>query len=996
MFNYYDACENGLARASASLGRPTSSEPPLLRIGGPLLRIGGPTTHSGDSAGEKDDPVGPFLAHCDTGTNYFSNQSGTRLDFISIHRKGSSRSVPGGGNSSRILANERPFLQLIRDEHPKFRDIPFWNDEADPLSGWSKELAWRPGPIYPAFMVATIAEHLLAMDGASPKPRIDGVVYDVLSNDNAFSGGWEERTLLTTFAPVGNISIDATLYAVIKKPDLTVMSLLDRLGPSRSLLGIAGADRNTALGGVASASKACTSVLLFRSNNTAPHNRTAVNISVVFASGTRQAADGAMLAEWRLDNDHGNPYAAWVAAGSPNWPIGRQLAAMEATQDPVLLHLALAARTPPQRGDAPAGPRATGCTVSLPLPGVSLVQLCERPGAGPRAPSTPSVVMIQQGRATAAFWAAAALDTLRTYVVESSVDGGHTFFRANAQDLIGTAFIHSHSAGGTMLGAATPSKRCYRVSVVDFWGRTSPPSATACLACEPSPVVEVAAAAVVVEVGLDERAGRTAASYLSVAIDAGAMVYPDKWPLWEQHMDSANFTKLCRALATTGAGATLLRLGGTPADGIRYAMTPGAAPKGCTVPISTVKTPTPQQPYMLGACQFSAIARWAEGTGIPMVFDLNVLSDRTPGPDGGRWDPTNALALIAYANKYHPNVVGWELGNEPEGWLRNFGINVSGRALAADYHRLRTELDEIRAGGGPDQLLIGPEYGIVGCYRSRDGCAGYAATLAAIGLGVVNMSTVHFYNLGKGDTIAEFELPQVLDETRRATETAVNATRAAGITAPVWIGETATASGGGIAGASGTFTAVAMWLDRLGSVGRWGGAGVMRQSLFGGRYALLDPDTFVPRPTYWVALLFKRLVGGSTAVLSVGGDDSANRTLRIYARCGVGIGGGSNSSVVLFGSNVGGAAETLHFGSGLGSEDRKDFVLTGESYTLRLNGEVVVQGTAGEVPATDGADATAGTPLVLEPGASFFSVFSVFRRAAGRGPVPPVCMRTRQ
>ena len=100
--------------------------------------------------------------------------------------------------------------------------------------------------------------------------------------------------------------------------------------------------------------------------------------------------------------------------------------------------------------------------------------------------------------------------------------------------------------------------------------------------------------------------------------------------------------------------------------------------------------------------------------------------------------------------------------------------------------------------------------------------------------------------------------------------------------------------------------------------------------------------------------------------------------------------------MVLFGSNVGGAAETLHFGSGLGSEDRKDFVLTGESYTLRLNGEVVVQGTAGEVPATDGADATAGTPLVLEPGASFFSVFSVFRRAAGRGPVPPVCMRTRQ
>ena len=54
--------------------------------------------------------------------------------------------------------------------------------------------------------------------------------------------------------------------------------------------------------------------------------------------------------------------------------------------------------------------------------------------------------------------------------------------------------------------------------------------------------------------------------------------------------------------------------------------------------------------------------------------------------------------------------------------------------------------------------------------------------------------------------------------------------------APVWCGETADASGGGLAIGSSSYTATFILLDKIGSIGRWGGVGMMRQSLFGGRW----------------------------------------------------------------------------------------------------------------------------------------------------------------
>ena len=208
----------------------------------------------------------------------------------------------------------------------------------------------------------------------------------------------------------------------------------------------------------------------------------------------------------------------------------------------------------------------------------------------------------------------------------------------------------------------------------------------------------------------------------------------------------------------------------------------------------------------------------------------------------------------------------------------------------------------------------------------------------------------------------------MLDRTSAALALAISANR--GHHASIWLGEGATASGGGIHNASGTYSATFIWLNKLGDIGRFGGDGLMRQSLWGGSYALLDPvRDFRPRPCAWVALLWKQLVGGADRVLSVAGDEASNRTLRVFSRCGSKAG-----EIVVFGLTLSKRAESMTLGASLsGAQSREDFVLTGKlgGSEISLNGKTMAM-VGGEVPRFAGAHAAVHAPLALPPYSSFF------------------------
>ena len=91
----------------------------------------------------------------------------------------------------------------------------------------------------------------------------------------------------------------------------------------------------------------------------------------------------------------------------------------------------------------------------------------------------------------------------------------------------------------------------------------------------------------------------------------------------------------------------------------------------------------------------------------------------------------------------------------------------------------------------------------------------------------------------------------------------------------LWITETADAACGGNSWVS-TFLDTFRDLNQLGSMAQRGVDVVMHNTLDASDYGLLDENTLAPRPDYWAALLWRKLMG--TTVLNPGAFSSQDCT----------------------------------------------------------------------------------------------------------------------
>ncbi len=103
----------------------------------------------------------------------------------------------------------------------------------------------------------------------------------------------------------------------------------------------------------------------------------------------------------------------------------------------------------------------------------------------------------------------------------------------------------------------------------------------------------------------------------------------------------------------------------------------------------------------------------------------------------------------------------------------------------------------------------------------------------------------------------------------------------------MWLTETAEAACGGNPEAS-TFLDTFRYLDQLGRLAKAGVQVVMHNTLAASDYGLLDETTLAPRPNYWAALLWRRLMGST--VLEPGVPIAAGQ--HVYAHCQRGTPGG--------------------------------------------------------------------------------------------------------
>ncbi|XP_067660985.1 heparanase-like [Haliotis asinina] len=338
------------------------------------------------------------------------------------------------------------------------------------------------------------------------------------------------------------------------------------------------------------------------------------------------------------------------------------------------------------------------------------------------------------------------------------------------------------------------------------------------------------------------------------------------------------------------------------------------------------------QPFKLTPTRWKELNEFIQNAGLKLIFAFNALLR-----NNDLWDPSNAQLLMNYSSQRHYDIAGWELGNEPDLYVRNGRINVTGAMMGADFTELRQILDKSPY---KSSLLIGPDMTPLDGYRDPM----MREFLSHGGASAVDILTIHHYYFN-GHTAHESDFLSLwwLNKLASRMIHAVDLINDYQPVRPLWLGETSTAWSGGALHLSDAYAAGFLWLDKLGVCARYGIKGVLRQSLYGGNYGVLQ-SSMDPNPDYWLTLLYKRLVGNKVFDVI-----SPSKFVRVYAHCTKikNMYHYNPGSVTVYAMNVNNDSAVLRFPHMLGQGHLDVFWLTPQHGNLRskvmeLNGKAIL------------------------------------------------------
>ncbi|NEU98925.1 hypothetical protein, partial [Bradyrhizobium uaiense] len=239
----------------------------------------------------------------------------------------------------------------------------------------------------------------------------------------------------------------------------------------------------------------------------------------------------------------------------------------------------------------------------------------------------------------------------------------------------------------------------------------------------------------------------------------------------------------------------------------------------------------------------------------------------------GRWTSEQARQLLNFTQSNGGQIAAAEFMNEPD--LPAIG-GAPDRYDAAAYGRDFAAFRAFMKATAPDVTILGP--GTIG--TGADARARFAVSAA----GVDAVSYHHYGALSArcgGDRTATQALSdEWLARTGKTFALYKTLRDRLARNKPIWLTETAETACGGNRWAS-TFIDTFRYLDQLGRLAKAGVQVVMHNTLAASDYGLLDERTHLPRPNYWAALLWRRLMG--TTVLDAG--VAQQPSFHVYAHC---------------------------------------------------------------------------------------------------------------
>jgi hypothetical protein len=332
----------------------------------------------------------------------------------------------------------------------------------------------------------------------------------------------------------------------------------------------------------------------------------------------------------------------------------------------------------------------------------------------------------------------------------------------------------------------------------------------------------------------------------------------------------------------------------------------------------------------------------------------------------GVWTPVEAKKLVSYTKSIGGSIAAAEFMNEPNiamdgggGAPKNYDAAAFGRDMAVFLPFAKQS--------APGMLILGP------C-GSGEATPVTVAAIPALSTAdlltatgpVFNLFTYHFYGAassrcsaygGEANTTIEAALSEEwLAKAGRDEEFYRDLRDRFEPGKPIWLTETAQAACGGDRWAS-TFLDTFRYLNQLGSLARRGVQVQMHNTLAASDYALLDTRTYTPRPNYWGAFVWRKLMG--TTVLDPGASPAP--ALHLYAQCLRNHPGG----VALLALNTGkDTAQTIEIPT-----RAERYTLTARNLTDRvvlLNGTELKLGTEDALPVLKGT-ATPPGKVIFAP-----------------------------
>jgi xylan 1,4-beta-xylosidase len=287
----------------------------------PAARVGGPDS-TGPASLKAAEFLKMFLEHSAHGKNFATGRTGSRLDFVSFHPKGSPKWL--GDHVQMGIARQ---LESIREgfrivsSFPEWRKTPIILGESDPegcaacSAKDNPQNSYRNGPLFSCYTAAALNSILALTDGQHINFQ-GAVTWSFEFEDQPYFEGYRElatngidKPVLNAFRMfglMGNERVNATSSGALPVDEIASHGV--RLKPD--------------INSIATRKERETTILLWNyHDDDLPAPDATLQLTV---SGIPAAISHGLIEHFRVDSNHSNSFTAWKQMGSPQLPSPQQ------------------------------------------------------------------------------------------------------------------------------------------------------------------------------------------------------------------------------------------------------------------------------------------------------------------------------------------------------------------------------------------------------------------------------------------------------------------------------------------------------------------------------------------------------------------------------------------------------------------------------------------------------------------------------------------------